>query len=240
MSYRFRPQSHSERDAITAALTTYRASTSADPSVLSLDDSFFKDDRLAFVEARETWRKRSAAARDASDVADAADADFDRDLRLFSASVRDEAGRVTPRVVSEMLGGMLPSVLSARPYREEVERARGLLDRLSVRSGIAYDAECATALETSTAALEVASAADEEAERALRSAGTILATTRDAFDRSYMKLVSAARILLDEASFLKIFPRFLKSKAAADDEDAGDAGDGSVGETETEPVATPA
>lgn len=239
MSYRYRPQSHPERDAITAALTSYRASASADPTVLSLDDSFFKADRLAFVDARETWRKRSAAARDASDVADAADADFDRDLRLFTASVRDDAGRVTPRVVSEMLGGMLPSVLSTRPYREEVERARGLLDRLSARSGMAYDIERAAALETSTAALEVAAAADEEAERALRSAGTTLATTRDAFDRSYMRLVNAARVLLEEASFLKIFPRFQRSKASADDEDAADAGGGGEAEATSEPLAPP-
>lgn len=218
MAVRFRPGNHQQRDQVIQALTTLRASASANPTILTLDEVLFLEARSAFSAARESWLKRSAADREAGEVASAADADFNRDLRLFSATVRDEQGRATPRVVSELLGGILPSALLARSRREEVQRTRALLDRLPLRTGLTYDTARADALRATTEALDLAVTAHEEAHRALLSAGATLAEVKQTFDSAYMRLVSAAKAVLDEADFLSIFPRFVQSASLKDEE----------------------
>ncbi len=218
MAVRFRPGNHQQRDQVIQALTTLRASASANPTILTLDEVLFLEARSAFSAARESWLKRSAADREAGEVASAADADFNRDLRLFSATVRDEQGRATPRVVSELLGGILPSALLARSRREEVQRTRALLDRLPLRTGLTYDTARADALRATTEALDLAVTAHEEAHRALLSAGATLAEVKQTFDSAYMRLVSAAKAVLDEADFLSIFPRFVQSAGLKEEE----------------------
>jgi hypothetical protein len=232
MALSTRPRSHAERDQIVSALSTFRAFSGADPTILALDDALFVAERAAYVEARENWQRRSAAAREASGVADQADADFDRDLRLFAASVRDEAGKATPRVVSELLGGTLPGTLTGLPYREEVQRTQGLFERISVRSGLSYDSDRAAALRVSTATLDAATAADEDATRAQTAAGSTLVEAKAAFDRAYMRLVAASRAILEDASFLSIFPRFVRQNPS--DDEGGDK------DEETEPTTSPA
>lgn len=216
LSFSFRPRSHAERDAIIVGINRYRGSAHPRASILALDEALFKDRREAFIEVRERWNARCGAAREQARQAAVADQHFDRDLRNFAASVRDEAGHATPRVVSELLGGMLPSTVVSRPHREEIQRATVLLDRLPHRVGLRYDRSCAEALRVSTRALDDAATVSEAAQRALLGAGVALAEARSAFDHGYMRLFRASKAMLDELELLTIFPRFARARPADD------------------------
>ena len=213
MSVTYRPRTQAERDSVIAAVDAYIASADADPELVALDTRFFSTARAAYSAALETHQSLSAAAREASDAADSADADFDRDLRLFVATVRDRAGHLATSSVTELLGGILPSVLSKSRYREEVTKAQGLLMGLPKRPSLGYDATRADALRNSTDALDTAATADELATRDARKAGVALTSARTTFDQSYAKLVRMASGLLSDEVLRAILPRFVRSDA---------------------------
>ena len=120
MSTGYRPESHAERDQIVAAFTSYVASASADPTLVALDSSLFAAARAAYVAARQAWQEAASAARLASDAADAADVDFDLNLRLLSAGVCDAQGKASPRTLADMMGGTLPGELSRLDVRTDL------------------------------------------------------------------------------------------------------------------------
>lgn len=211
MTHRLTPRSHTERDEVAEALSAYVASADADTTLVALDTSLFASARAAYTRAREAHDGRVLELRAASEAAAAADADFDRELRLFAASVRDEAGRASPRVVSRMLGGALASELVKRPYREEVSRARTLLVHLSVRKDLDVDAARVEALRASTEALEVALMALEAAERGRLAAGMTLSKATTELDYAYSRLLRAARAMFPDSPALAVFPRFQRS-----------------------------
>lgn len=228
MSTDLRPSTNAQRDTVALALDNHVTSPGADATLVMLDASLFAGPRAAYVEARERYERCFASARRTSSTADDASAAFDRDLRQFAASVRDEAGRATPRVVSALLGGVLPSTLLQKTDREKVTRTRRLLLHLPLRTELTYDADHAEALRASTDALEVATGADEEAERATLAAGAALRAAKNTFDDSYGRLLRAARAMLDQSTFLAVFPRFVGSDAGTAEVGTGAEGAGVV------------
>lgn len=215
MSLRFSPRTDAERAEVSSALERYGISSDADAAFVALDTRYFSTARADYSAALESHQRWTAIAREASDAADSADLDFDRDLRLFTASVRDDSGHAATEEITELLGGIKPSALSRLPYTDEVAKATRLLVGLSERSTLSYDAACADALRTSTAALATAAAADKEATRKKVSAGATLAAARSTFDQSYAKLVRAARALFAEEVVCAVLPRFVRSDGAA-------------------------
>ena len=210
MSKQYSPSTNADRDQILQAILTTMTSPGVNDLLLTLYNNLLMADLDAYSAAREAWTKCKSAAREASDAARAADARFDRDMREFSATVRDAEGRATPSVVAELLGGMLPSEITTRSYREEVARATSLLAQLGQRKSLKYGAAHAEALRASTTALGVATSAKEEADRAMRAAGGVLTTTKVSFDRSYMKLVMAAKASVPKETFDAVFPCFVR------------------------------
>lgn len=222
MSLTTRPRSHAERDAIIAAITGYLARTDADATLIAAEAAVFADARVQYQNARAAYQAAAGDAEDASERADAADADFDRAFRLLVASVRDEEGRPAPRQIANMMGGLLPGDLTRKPYREEVQRARDLLSRLSARDGLDIDEDRIAALAASVDLLEATTEASEVATRAARSAGATLADAVTDFDQRYGKLVRRWDALSDDGAVAALLPRFVRasSRASADDEAA--------------------
>ena len=211
MSLTFYPKNNSERDQALYSVTSAVAQADADPTLVMLDGALFSDARATYVAARQDWEEATARRRYAEVAAATADTTFDQDLRTFTLSVRDATGRPQPRVVSELLGGMLPSKLSRRGLAEEVRRATILLNRLPERLDLSYDAASSDALRASTDALATAVRAYNDACNAQTAAGHSLTEARTSFDRSYRKLLAAARGALPEVTVLSTFPRFNRS-----------------------------
>lgn len=222
MSTSNRPVTYSDREELIHAMTVFRADTCVSPTLIALYDTLLASELRAYVEARERSQRTMETAIEARRASESAAGDFDRDLRNFAATVRDPEGRARPREVAELLGGTLPSKLARKRHREKVQRTRGLMDRLSARTGLRYEAEQAAALERSAKALDLAVAADERARRWQRSDALALAQARANFDRAYVRLLAAARVLLDESTFASIFPRF--GRPSADLPSAGPTG----------------
>ena len=149
MSTSNRARTNPERDQVAEIIDSYRASSSPEASFVTLDDALFASKRAAYLTARKCLQKCTGARASANAAAAAADEVFDRDLRFFASSIRDTSGRASPRVVSALLGGVLPSKLVTLSRREEVQRTTDLLTRLPERTDLVYDADYAAALETS-------------------------------------------------------------------------------------------
>ena len=213
MSTSNRARTNPERDQVAEIIDSYRASSSPEASFVTLDDALFASKRAAYLTARKCLQKCTGARASANAAADEV---FDRDLRFFASSIRDTSGRASPRVVSALLGGVLPSKLVTLSRREEVQRTTDLLTRLPERTDLVYDADYAAALETSTDALSVAQVAYEEADRAWLNACDALGTARDSFDEAYAKLLKASASMLDAGTFTSIFPRFVRRNPKAD------------------------
>lgn len=217
MSLSFRPRSHAERDQIISAITAYLARSDADPALVSAEETVFSAVRAEYQASRATYQAAVGDAEDASEAADAADAAFDRCFRLFAGSVRDEAGRLSPRMIADKMGGMLPGELVSRPYREEVQRSRDLLSRLGAREALGVDAAALDELRASVDALEAATDALEAANRAARQAGAALTEAVGEFDQRYGKLVRRWQGLSEEGVTEGLLPRFVRAthKSAA-------------------------
>lgn len=215
MALTTRPRSHAERDQVIAAILAYLAGLTADPALVAMDLRYFAAARANYIAARADYQDKVAAARLASDAADEADEVFDRKVKRLVASVLDEEGRPAPRVLADMMGGLLPSELTVLPYRTEVQKAGDLLRQLRVRTDLGIDTARLDALEAAIAALEAATTADEEAGRAARVAGSALTEARDEFDRAYGKLVRAWLALAGEEATYAVLPRFTRREATA-------------------------
>lgn len=211
MSLSTRPRSHAERDQIVAAITTYVGQADADPTLVAAEAELFSATRAAYQEARAAYQAAAGAADDASEAADEADAAFDRAFRRFVNDVRDDAGRAVPRVIADMMGGLLPGQLIIRPYREEVQRTRDLLARVGARAGLDLDAGLLAELTAATDALEAATNASEATTRAAHGAGGALTERVAEFDSLYGKLVRKWAALGDEETTGSLLPRFLRS-----------------------------
>lgn len=220
MSMTFRPTTHAERDQVVAAVQTLLSDTSADPMLLTLCTAVLVPTMTAYVAARAALPEKYAAARAASDAADAADADFDRDLRLLSASVRDSHGRNQPRLLADMIGGLLPSALTRLSYREEINKGNTLLTNLKGRADLGVNPDRISAFETSLTALQFAVLADEVASRDSTRAGAEQREAGVAFDLAYSRLLRALRGYLGESAMAAILPRFVR----ADDEEPTEVG----------------
>lgn len=210
MSLSFRPASHAERDQVVSAIQSLLSSPESDPTLLMLTSALLATPMAAYTAARASWPVKYAAARAASDAADAADADFDRDLRLLSASVRDSQGRNHPRLLAAMMGGTLASDLTRQPYREELAKGAMLLANLKSRADLGIDATRLAAFEDSLNALEVAVKADEIAGRESVAAGSAQRDTASAFDVAYARLLRGLRGYMGEASMATMLPRFVR------------------------------
>ena len=217
MSLSFRPRSHAERDQIIAAITLYLARPDADPTLVAAEEAVFAAVRTEYQSARAAYQAAVGDAEDGSEVADAADAAFDRCFRLFAGSVRDEAGRLSPRTIADRMGGLLPGELVSRPYREEVQRTRDLLSRLGASEALGVDAAALDELRAGVDALEAATDAAEAANRTSRSAGAALTETVAEFDQRYGKLVRRWQGLSEEGVTEGLLPRFVRAthKSAA-------------------------
>lgn len=211
MSVDYIPQNNPEREAVIQSIVSYLGSPTANPTFVAIESAVFATPRASYTAARERYDAALAAARSTSSVAESADGDFERDLRLFTSSIRDSAGRSAPRVVSDLLGGISASELVGRTWREKVQRVSALLRRLGDRVGLSYDLSRADALRLSTAALELATGDDDAADRELRVSGAALTAARDSFDRSYRALIRAARTMLEESTLMGIFPSFVRA-----------------------------
>ena len=211
-----RARTNTERNQVADVINAYRASSSPDAAFVALDETLFASARADYLLARETWNQHDAARTSANLAAAAADACFERDLRLFAASVRDNAGHATPRVVSELLGGVLPSKLTRMSRRDGLKCAAALLDRLPQRTDLSYNTAHAEALKSSAEVLNAAVLTYEECDRAYLNAGDALSTARDAFDDAYARLLRAATSLLDTTTFTLIFPRFVRRNPKSD------------------------
>ena len=184
-----RPRSHAELDLVLHAVSA--ALDAADPALVALDRALFLGARTAYLAAREAHFQAFAASRAARERAEAADADFARDLRAFATSIRDRAGEVPSYAMFELLGGILPSALTRRAWSDEVHRAHGLLFRVGVRTDLRCDPNQVAALRASTAALELAMGAEDAARRALHVAGHRLDEAKRIFDRGYGQFARA-------------------------------------------------
>ncbi len=211
------PQNNHEREAVIHAVVSYLESSSVNPTFIAIESAVFSSARTDYISARDRYDAALAATRTHSGKVEVLAGEFERDLRLFSASVRDEAGRSAPRVLSDLLGGMTPSELMDRTNREKVQRTNGLLRRLGERAGMSWDATRADTLRLSTAALELAVGDQDGAARELRVAGAALTMSKDAFDRAYRALMRAAKAMLDEETVVGVFPTFVRG--GADEED---------------------
>lgn len=217
MSTSHRARTNPERDQVVEVIDAYRASPSPDASFVALDDALFASKRAAYLAARRSMQKCAGAKTNANAAAAAADEAFDRDLRFFASSVRDSSGRAAPRVVSALLGGVLPSKLITLSRREEVQRTTDMLASLPERADLIYDANHAAALATSTDALNSAQLAYEEADLAWLTACDALGTARVGFDKAYAKLLKAGESMLEPGTFTSIFPRFVRRNPKTDD-----------------------
>lgn len=227
----FLPTNNTQRNQVACSVADAASRADADPTFVTLERTLFSAARVAYVDAQSAWTAASAKTRAAGRAAELADADFDRALRAFGHSLSDGAGRLQPRVLSELLGGMLLGRVITRGMQEEVVRANGLFTRLAERADLSYDAACADALRTSTDALSVAARAYNDAHNAELAAGRTLAGARRAFDLAYRRLLASARSQLSETTVLSIFPRFSQSRGdgaggalASDGDAAGEAG----------------
>lgn len=210
MPISYRPRNHTERDQIVAGLTHYLGSADPNPTLVALDAAFFATARATFVACRDASLRASSAARVAAAGLAVAGDRFHTALRLFAGSARDENGHATPRVLAELLGGVLPSRMHRRSFHEEVHRARGLLTRLEERPDLRCSAELTEGLREHTEALAAALRALEVAARALAAATDALVDAGDAFDQSYSRLVRAALVMVDARAVRLALPRFAR------------------------------
>lgn len=231
MTFTHYPRTNTERDLVVRLLQSYLCDAAADPTLVALDKSLFLTEREAYIAARAAWGSYTATKRVTAEAAAVADAAFVRDLRIFTGSIRDTVGSVQARVVAELLGGKLASVVVKRSYPEEVQRAHWLLSRLPLRTDLSYDADCAEALTASTTALEAAMIADKAAGAAMEVAGAAQKEARESFDRAWRRLVRAAKAMVSEAVVTSAFPSFRRSNGSAATEDEESVSDGPVSET---------
>ncbi|MCK6528026.1 hypothetical protein L6R50_10860 [Myxococcota bacterium] len=208
-----RPCSHDERDQIAGAMDRYLARPDADPRIRELDADFFAEARRAFQAAREFERTAHSAWEAAGEVADARDAQFERDLFLLAATVLDARGAPQPDRVAEMLGGVPPTALARHTYREAIARSGDLLRGLAARGDLAFDPEKARALGASREVLLAGAVVEEEADSARRSARAALDEAASTFDRSWGKAVRAIQAAVEESVWTPAIPRFVRGAA---------------------------
>ena len=206
------PRNNSECDLIQLHISAVLCSDAVDPTFVSLERMLFSEARQAYVVAREAWQLAYANVCAASATAQQINVTFGRDFRCLTGSIRDGEGRLQPRVVSNLLGGVLPGELLRLSPKEEVQRVRGLLHELGGRSDLGYDPAAMEALKASTVALQDATLARTEANTALLSAGVTLSEAHKAFDEGYRRLLGAVRSTLGDAAAVNIFPRFTRTR----------------------------
>ena len=214
-----RPSTHTQREQITRALSTYLASGAADPTVADLYARFFAVTADAYTRARNAWYSAHGAWQAASHAADDADEVFDASLRRLMVAFRDENGSVDAALNSSLLGGVQMSELIAMRYAEEVTRARAFLARLAERTDLHPNAERLATFTDATDALDKAATAEDLALSARLAAGSAMETATATFDTDWGKFVRALRAMVDASVFETVVPRFV-SKGPAGDEEA--------------------
>lgn len=208
MSVRYRPRTHADRDLVLAALDHYLELPTAHAALVEFVPKTLGSSPRAYRDARQTYTCTLSAAKDARAIAVRAGEDFDRDFRLFTGSVRDPMGLTQPRLVAELLGGVLPSALLQRSLDERAWRTRGLLIQLPIRSDLRSDPACVETLHTSTLALSAAVVADGAAAGAALNAVRALKECTAAFDRGYSRFLQVAQVVVMNWETAMGLPRF--------------------------------
>lgn len=240
MATSFIPGTHAEREQVATMLERALGRADVDPLVRDLDGRLFAGARAEWKRAWTAHREAEAALRVAREVGDAADREMDRAVRLFVGSVRDTDGRLQPRVVAEMLGGMLPGELVTVAAAEALKRTEQLLAQLPSRPGLVHDAALAEGLRATRAALAEAAAAEDDAEiRVLGTGGQLTRATMD-FDRGYGRLVRALLATLGSDAVSASLPRFVRTGTRPEGDDPAAGAPLAPTTPEPEPAAVPA
>lgn len=184
-----RPETHTDRDVVIAALASYAERPDADRALLAQVDTLFSAVRDQYLRARDGLHRAQGAGRAASAAADAAGRDLHRAVRLLSASTRDAEGRATPRMLASTMGGTLPSTLVTLSHGAALHKVSQLLARREFLLEMGVDPTRIADLARATDALRAAALEDDAATRRVRSLGVALAQANEDFDRTYGKVV---------------------------------------------------
>jgi hypothetical protein len=203
-----RPRSHDERDKMVSATDLATPHPQLDADAKAVMARIIGAPRGTYVAARQAYASATALYLDASDAADAADETFDSAFRLWVRSATRADGKPASAELANLMGGTLPAELVDLPYRTEITKGKGLIEKLPAE--LKGDAAKLAAFQAALAAFEPLVDSQEKAQRDKLAAGTRLDEATHDFDSACGKLAKALKGLLGDEVAAAILPRFVR------------------------------
>ena len=211
MAYTTRPETDAQRDRCITVVAPLIGATATPKLVANTLNVEFVPARDTYLAARTVMAQAVATVIKAEKDARESDEAFDKAVRLWSPTVRDEDGKAIPVQVSKLFGGVRPGKLVKLPYREEVTRTDDLSAQVALSPHLAGDAAKLEALQAAQKDLAAKTAALEAAEATRREARAKLTTAESEFDSAWGTVVRK----LNKAKLGAMVPQFLVEEPKA-------------------------